>query len=142
MKSKEKLIWIVGIATAVLLGAGVLVCTLYWLTGLARQEGARWWAVVATLTVPLVGASTWRVATHSAREHVSGIERGMDVSQRAVEGMGRSLSATASLARSARQEAITAAKSAHAAVENNGDDLLPRMRLVEPHAMSRQVIDV
>ena len=84
---------------------GAVIGGLYWLTTQAGTQGTRWWAIVATLALPAAVVITYRLATHSAREHLAGFDRGLDGAQKTVEAMGRSLAATASLARTARQPA-------------------------------------
>ena len=105
--------------------AGITVAGLYWLTGQAGPTGARWWAVVATLVIPVAVIVTYLLATHAAREHLSGFDRGLTGAQKTVETMGRSLAATASLARTTARPAPP---------ERDNNDLLPQvgsMRLIE-----------
>lgn len=125
MKTREKLLLWIGAVVVALLAAVAVIGGLYWLTGEAGPDSARWWAVVATLTVPAVVALTWRVATHSAREHLAGFDRGLDGAERTIQSVGRGLSATASLARSTKSIARPM---------RDNDDLLPRvgtMRVIE-----------
>jgi len=105
MKPQEKIALAVGSAILALLAAALLIGGLYWLTTLSGTQGTRWWAIVATLALPIAVLVTYRLATHSAREHLAGFDRGLDGAQKTVEAMGRSLAATASLARTARQPA-------------------------------------
>ena len=119
-------VWaVVGAIIVTLALAGGIIAGLYWLTGEAGPDGARWWAVVGTLTIPAAIIVTWRLATHAAREHLNGFDRGLTGAQKTVETMGRSLAATASIAR-------TSARSVRPGQAN--DDLLPRvgtMRLID-----------
>jgi hypothetical protein len=79
-----------------------LVALVYWLTIQVGETGVRVWATIATLALPVAVLITYRLATHAAREHLAGLNRGLEHSARTVETMGRSLSATASLARTTR----------------------------------------
>jgi hypothetical protein len=136
MKAQEKLLYLIGAALLALLVIGGIVGGLYWLTGLAGESGARWWAVTATLALPVAIAIAWRLATHAAREHLAGFDRGLTGAQKTVETMGRSLSATASLARTARPTALTLMAN---------DDLLPKvgtMRLIESSRNTDELIDL
>ena len=123
MKVQERLLLGIGAVVMVLLVAGAVIAGLYWLTGVTGPDGARWWAVVATLAIPAVVIVTYRLATHAAREHLSGFDRGLTGAQKTVETMGRSLAATASLARASTRHPVQA-----------NDDLLPKvgaMRLID-----------
>ena len=117
---------------------GGIVVLLYWLTGVAGETSARWWAVTATLALPVAMFITYRLATHAAREHLAGFDRGLTGAQKTVETMSRSLSATASLARTSRPAARTLPASAN-------DDLLPKvgtMRLIEAQSNTDELIDI
>jgi len=136
MKAKETLLFVIGAATLALALFVGIVALLYWLTGLAGDVGARVWAVVATLALPFTVFVTYRLATHAAREHLAGLDRGLSHAAKSVETMGRSLSATASLARSARSARI---------VQPDNSDLLPKvgtMRLIESQQDTNELIDL
>ena len=136
MKAREKLALYVGVAVITLALAGLVIGGLYWLTGQAGPDGARWWAVVATLANPAAIVITYRLATHAAREHLTGFDRGLTGAQKTVETMGRSLAATASIAR-------TSARSVRSGQAN--EDLLPKvgtMRLIESQQNTDEVIDL
>jgi hypothetical protein len=105
MKPQDKLLLGIGAVVITLALGGAVIGGLYWLTTQAGIQGTRWWAIVATLALPAAVVITYRLATHSAREHLAGFDRGLDGAQKTVEAMGRSLAATASLARTARQPA-------------------------------------
>jgi hypothetical protein len=125
MKAREKIVVIMGTVVISLTLAGLVIGGLYWLTGKAGPDGARWWAVVTTLTIPAAIIVTYWLASHAAREHLSGFDRGLTGAQKTVETMGRSLAATASIAR-------TSARSVQPGQTN--DDLLPKvgtMRLID-----------
>ncbi len=122
MKAQEKLALYTGAVVITLLMAGGIIAGLYWLTGAAGPNGARWWAVIATLVVPAAVIVTYRLATHAAREHLSGLDRGIDHAEKTITSLSRGLSASASLARSVRS------------VRPANDDLLPKvgtMRLID-----------
>jgi hypothetical protein len=125
---------IVGAVVVTLAISGGVIAGMYWLTGKAGPDGARCWAVVATLAIPASIIITYRLATHAAREHISGFDRGLDGAERTIQSVGRGLSATASLARSARRE-MPAGRS--------NDDLLTksRMEIIEAHQTS-SVVDL
>lgn len=105
---KEKLTMAAGIAVIAVTGSVIAIGGLYWLTDLAGEEATRWWAIAATVTLPAAVYITWRIATNSAREHLAGFERGLDGAERTIQSVGRGLSATASMARSARPGRQTA----------------------------------
>ena len=109
------------IVGAVVIGfglAGLVIGGLYWLTWQVDDPGLRWWAVAATLAVPGAIVITWRLATHAAREHLSGFERGLSGAEKTITSVGRGLSASASMARAAR--GLPTARPTN-------DDLLPRV---------------
>lgn len=133
--AREKVAMIVGALVIVLAVGGGVIGGLYWLAVLAGEIGARWWAVAATLALPAAVAISWRLATNAAREHLAGFDRGLAGAQKTVETMGRSLSATASLVRTARVMPRQA---------QSNDDLLhnPRaMQIVEAQRTS-QVVEI
>jgi hypothetical protein len=135
VKAKEKLALVVGVVVIALTLSGLVVGGLYWLAIQAGTDGARWWAVVATLAIPAAIVITYRLATHAAREHLSGFDRGLTGAQKTVETMGRSLAATASLART----------SARPVARMTDDDLLPKvgtMRLIESQQDTSEVVDL
>jgi hypothetical protein len=136
MKVQERLLLGISAVVMALLVAGAVIAGLYWLTGVAGPDGVRWWAVVATLAIPAVVIVTYRLATHAAREHLSGFDRGLTGAQKTVETMGRSLAATASLAR-------TSARPAQ--LRPIDDDLLPRvgaMHLIESQQDTDGMVDL
>lgn len=136
MKAREKLALYVGAVVIAFALASAVIGGLYWLTIQAGTDGARWWAVVATLTIPAAILITYWLASHAAREHLSGFDRGLTGAQKTVETMGRSLAATASIAR-------TSAHSVRPGQAN--DDLLPKvgtMRLIESNDNTDEVIDL
>jgi hypothetical protein len=114
-----------GISVALLISVGLL----YYLTGRTTSTGLRWWAALATLAIPLTAGVTWLLTTQSAREHLAGFDRGLAGAEHTITAVGRGLSATASMAR-------TAARSAPRppAIASADDDLLPRpgqMRIID-----------
>jgi hypothetical protein len=138
MKAQDRLILGISMVIGTLAMISGIVALVYWLLGRLDPGGLRWYAVVVTLALPMLGVITWRLATHAAREHLAGFDRGLTGAQKAVESMGRSLSATASLARMARPAARSLPASAH-------EDLLPRvgtMRLVEAQNDADELIDL
>ncbi len=136
MKTREKLLLMVGAATLALAVIGGMIALLYWLTGLVGHEDIRWYSVILTLALPVVIFVTHRLATYAAREHLAGFNRGLDGAERTITSIGRGLSATASLARTSRVPARP--------VQSN-DDLLPRvgtMRLIETSYNADEVVDL
>ena len=129
-------VWsIVGAVIVTLAIAGGVIAGMYWLTVQAGEVGARWWAIVATLAVPASIIITYRLATHASREHLAGFDRGLDGAERTIQSVGRGLSATASLARSARGSTQPV---------NRNDDLLPRvgaMQLIEANE-THSIVDL
>lgn len=112
------------IASLALVG-GVLY-GLYWLVSRLDYDTLRWVTVGLILALPVAVLITWRLATHAAREHLAGFDRGLDGAERTMTTMGRSLSATASLARTSARMAKP--------VPADFDGLLPQvgnMRLVD-----------
>jgi len=112
-----------------------VIAGMYWLTVQAGDVGARWWAIVATLAIPASIIITYSLATHAAREHLAGFDRGLDGAERTIQSVGRGLSATASLARSAHGVAQ---------LINKNDDLLPRvgaMQVIESNEI-HSVVDL
>ena len=113
MKAQEKLALVIGAIVIVLALAGGLVYGLYRLVSQWDYNTLRWLVVAALLLLPAEIIVTYRIATHSAREHLAGFERGLTGSERTILAIGRGLSATASIARTARpaaaQPAMTAA---------------------------------
>lgn len=85
------------VASLALVG-GVLY-GLYWLVSRLDYDTLRWVTVGLILVLPIAVIVTSRMSTHWAREHLAGFNQGLDGAKRTVETMGRSLSATASLAR-------------------------------------------
>jgi hypothetical protein len=130
-------IWAIVGAVIVTLAISVgVIAGMYWLTVQAGDVGARWWAIVATLTIPASIIITYRLATHASREHLAGFDRGLDGAERAIQSVGRGLSATASLARSAHEVPQP--------VNKNDDLLLPRvgaMQLIEANE-THSVVDL
>jgi cobalamin biosynthesis protein CobD/CbiB len=130
---QEKIAGAIGVGVVVLFLVVGIIAGLYWLAIQAGTDGARWWAVVATLAIPAVVIITYRLATHAAREHLSGFDRGLTGAQKTVETMGRSLAATASLARTSARPRTA------------NDDLLPKvgtMRLIESQQNTDEVVDL
>lgn len=95
--------------------------TVYYLTGAVSPMALRWWAVLATLALPVTMAVTWKLAHTAAAEHLSGFDRGLTGAEQTLTTVGRGLSAVASLARTAAAQQRTAAPSWQMAA----DDLLP-----------------
>jgi hypothetical protein len=126
-KTKERLIIVSAeiIATLVILSS--VTALLYWLTGRAGTTGARWWAVIATMALPVAIWITRRLTSHWAREHLAGFERGLAGAEKTMETVGRGMAATASLARTMRQQ------------QPRNDDLLQHMQLVEAQPGNGQV---
>lgn len=139
MKAQDKILLTVSMVFGTLAMIGGLVALVYWLLGRLDSNGLRWYAVVVTLALPVTVFVTYRLATHAAREHLAGFDRGLTGAQKTVETMGRSLAATASIAKtSARPAARTLPASAN-------DDLLPKvgaMRLIESQQNTDDVIDL
>jgi len=113
MKKHEKAGYYFGIAVALVLAA----LALYWLIGKVGQTGARWWAALATLALPLAVGVAWVLATQAAREHLAGFDRGINSAERTLTAVGRGLQTNANAARAAQQRA------APQVVDNS--DLLP-----------------
>ena len=102
MKKHEKAGYYFGIAVALVLAA----LALYWLTGKVGQTGARWWAALATLALPLAVGASWILASQSAREHLAGFDRGINTAERTITSVGRGLQTNANAAvRAAQQRA-------------------------------------
>lgn len=109
---------------------------LFWLVSRLDLDTLRWVTVGLILALPVAMFITWRLATHAAREHLSGFDRGLTGAQKTVETMGRSLSATASLAR-------TSARAAKP-LPGDYDNLLPQvgsMRLIDS-PMNQDIVDL
>jgi len=118
MKKHEKVAYYFGISIALLIAIGLL----YYLTGRTSPTGLRWWATLATLALPLAVGAAWLLATQSAREHLAGFDRGLTGAERSITAVGRGLSATASMARTAARPAPRPP-----ALAGADDDLLPRL---------------
>ena len=118
MKKHERAIYYFGISVALLIAIGLL----YYLTGRTSATGLRWWATLATLALPLSVGVAWLLATQSAREHLAGFDRGLTGAERSITAIGRGLSATASMARTAARPAPHPP-----AIADDDDDLLPRL---------------
>ncbi|MBN1891035.1 MAG: hypothetical protein JW850_23770 [Thermoflexales bacterium] len=118
MKPKDKLASTLGYAVMAILMIGSVLGSLYWLTLQFSETVLRWVTVACILLVPASVIITWVVATNSAREHLRGFDRGLSGAERAIQSVGRSLSATASMARAAKQGLPPT---------QNHDDLLPRI---------------
>lgn len=106
---------------------GGVLYGLYWLVSKLDLDTLRWVTVGLILILPIAVIVTNRASTHWAREHLAGFDRGLTGAQKTVETMGRSLSATASLARTATRQASRPAP-------GDFDGLLPQvgtMRLVD-----------
>ena len=133
MKSKDKVFYALGLSIAGLAITAIAIAMLYSLIVQAGETGARWWALIATLALPAAVAITYRLATHAAREHLAGFDRGLTGAQKTVETMGRSLAATASLAKTSPQN--------RASLFN---DLLPQpgMKIVDDHHDDSGVVDL
>ncbi|HKZ83123.1 MAG TPA: hypothetical protein VJ793_05650 [Anaerolineae bacterium] len=128
---------VIGAAVIVLVVVAVVVGAVYLVTGTVDVGLLRWWTTLATLAVPVVVVIVWRVATNAAREHQRGFDRGLDGAERTIQSVGRGLSATASMARTARSVA-QAATPTH-------DDLLPKvgqMKIIDAPHDSGDVIDL
>ena len=133
---KDKTQQAIGAGVIISAAVAVVVGAVYLITGAVSADALRWWATLATLAVPVVVVIVWRVATNTAREHLRGFDRGLDGAERTIQSVGRGLSATASMARTARSVA-RAATPTH-------DDLLPKvgqMKIIDaPHGSD--VIDL
>lgn len=134
MKPKDKVLYALGLTIAGLAIMAMAIAVLYSLIVQAGEIGARWWALIATLALPAAVIITYRLATHAAREHLAGFDRGLTGAQRTVETMGRSLAATASLAKTSSPQ-----NRAH-----SFNDLLPQpgMKIVDDHPDDSGVVDL
>ena len=139
MKTQDRILLTLGIVFGTLAMIGGIVALLFWLLGRLDYNGLRWYAVIVTLALPVAIVTTYRLATHAAREHLSGFERGVTGAEHTITAIGRGLSATASMARvSSRSAARTLPASAN-------DDLLPKvgtMRLIESQQDTNELIDL
>ncbi|MBN1889447.1 MAG: hypothetical protein JW850_15745 [Thermoflexales bacterium] len=126
-----------GAVVIVALVGGAVVGGLFWLASQFSDLTLRWLVVVSWLALPVSIPVTWRIATNAAREHLRGFDRGLDGAERTIQSVGRGLSATASLARTAaRQPALPM---------GSNDDLLPRpgtMRIVDAGRGSGEILDL
>ncbi len=125
MKPKDKLANFVGYFVIAALVIGSILGSLYWLTLQFSETVLRWVTVGCILLLPVSVIITWIVATNSAREHLRGFDRGLNGAERAIQSVGRGLSATAAMARAAKQ-------GIHPPQSN--EDLLP-------HVGSMQILD-
>lgn len=126
------------VVMSVALVAGV-IGGLYWLLSTLELPTLRWLCVGLILVLPAAVALTWLLAIGQAKSHLGGFDRGLDAGQKALETMGRGLSATVA---AQRLEAQTA-KRQPAAVTY--DDLLPRpggMRIIEDSRHSGEVVEL
>ena len=99
---------------------------LHWLVSRLDYDTLQWVTVGLILALPVAVIITNRMSTHWAQEHLLGFDRGLAGAQKTVETMGRSLSATASLARTSARMVKPA--------PGDFDGLLPQvggMRLVD-----------
>lgn len=120
------------VVMSVVLVAGV-IGGLYWLVSSLSVSTLRLLCVGLILILPASIALTWILALGQAKSHLGGFERGLDAGQKALETMGKGLSATVSAQRlDARSLKQTQAISAN----QNYDDLLPR-----PGSMQISVMD-
>lgn len=104
-------------------GFTLLVVVLYGVTGAIDVEALRWYSVVATLAIPLLIMLVWRIAVNSAREHLRGVDKGVEVASQTLVEVGRGLTATASATRAQTQAARPPGTASRAVLY---DDLLPR----------------
>ena len=141
---KNKVTAVVGtigcaIVSSLALVGGVLY-GLHWLVSLLDYDTLRWVTVGLILVLPVAVIVTNRMSSHWAREHVAGFDRGLDGAERTMTAMGRGLSATASLARTANRP-VPANRPAAADLEK----LLPQvggMRLIEAADTEGDIIDL
>lgn len=128
---------VVGGLVLAALAVALVVAGLYWLACQLSLGVLRWVAVVTWLALPAAVAAAWRLATNAAREHLKGFDRGIDGAERTIQTVGRSLAATASLARTAgRQPALPV---------HDDSDLLPRpgsMRILEAGSGRGDVLEL
>lgn len=137
MKERKETIQFYGaLAFVGLVCLAAVIFTAYYLTGAVSSVALRWWAVVATLAIPAVAVVTWYIARQSAREHLSGFDRGLDGAERTITAVGRGLSATASMARTA------AAQMATPSWQVSADDLLPPPVRILPVKNNAEQIDL
>lgn len=128
---KNKVTAVVGtigcaIVSSLALVGGVLY-GLHWLVSRLDYDTLRWVTVGLILVLPVAVIVTNRMSSHWAREHVAGFDRGLDGAERTMTAVGRGLSATASMARTATRQAARPAP-------GDFDGLLPKvgaMRLVD-----------
>lgn len=121
---------------AALAVVGGVLYGLHWLVSRLDLVTLQWVTVGLILVLPVAVLITNRMSTHWAQEHLSGFDRGLAGAQRTVETMGRSLSATASLARTSARVAKP--------LPGDLDGLLPQvgaMRLVDTPA-SQDIVDL
>jgi hypothetical protein len=140
MKTQDRILLTISMIFGSLAIIGGIVTLVYWLLGHLDSNGLRWYAVIVTLAVPVVTFVTYRLATHAAREHLAGFDRGLTGAQKTVETMGRSLAATASIAKTSARPTMTART-----IERNHSDLLPQvgsMKLIESRRDVGEVIDL
>lgn len=133
-RTQEKVSYIIILAVIALALVAGAVGGLYALTGLAEGNLLRWVTVIAVLALPASILATWRIATHAAREHLAGFDRGIDGGERLITSLGRALSASASMARATKATALPA---------QSFDDLLPRpgsMKIIDATSNERQLI--
>ena len=64
------------VATALLFG--ILLATLYWLTGKLSWSGLRWWAWGATVALPLASGLAWYYGRSTAQAQMTGIQWGVN----------------------------------------------------------------
>lgn len=126
---RERLLAIFGLIVIVIALSAAVVGSLYWVTGKVSLVGLRWWATLATLVLPVAIFATWRLGHTAAEEHLAGFDQGLDGAERTITSIGRGLSATASLARTAAQQARQAQPQWQV---TDNSDLLPPMRMLPP----------
>lgn len=126
---RERLLAVFGLAVIAAAILAAVVGGLYWATGKVSPVGLRWWTVIMTLVLPVAVFLTWKLGHTAAEAHLDGFDRGLVGAEQTLTTVGRGLSATASLARTAAQQE----KKPQWQVAEN-DDLLPPARMLPVRA--------
>ena len=98
----EKLALLLVLAILVVALLAGVVAAIFYSTSTVSETALRWWATLLTLVYLPSIVVTWRIAKREAKEHLRGFSRGLDGAQQTLLSLGRGLSATASMARSAK----------------------------------------
>lgn len=131
----ERLQAIIGLVVIAAVILAAVVGGLYWATGKVSAVGLRWWTVIMTLALPVAVFLTWKLGHTAAEEHLAGFDRGLVGAEQTLTTMGRGLTATASLVRTAAQQQ----RQPQWQVSN--EDLLPPARVL-PIRTGGDVVDL